>query len=101
MAPRAAHGVSGSRVQQRSKKYENFRLAKPLINVVYLINFSGYGTHLHGDERGSWKDGNYRPRQPVLEQAMRELMVQPPFVLNAEHRPIVLQALVELAVRQQ
>ena len=65
--------------------------------MTHLLTFSGYGTHLHGDPRGSWKNGNPHEPHAASEQAMRDLMPQPPFFLTAETRPIVLGALVDLA----
>ena len=65
--------------------------------MTHLLTFSGYGTHLHGDPRGSWKNGNPHEPHAAYEQAMRDLMPQPPFFLTAETRPIVLGALVDLA----
>ncbi len=68
--------------------------------MTYLLTFSGYGTHLHGDARGSWKNGDRHEAHAGYEQAMRDLMTQPPFVLTAQTRPIVLDALVALAARR-
>ena len=68
--------------------------------MTYLLTFSGYGTHLHGDARGSWNDGAFQLPHPGFEQAMRERMVQEAFVLSAIGRPLVLTALVDLAARR-
>ena len=64
--------------------------------MTYLVTFSCYGTHLHGDERGSWNDGAWQPPQPVFAAVMRQLMVQDPYELTAVERPVVLGALVEV-----
>ncbi|MBY0506471.1 MAG: hypothetical protein K2X03_21310 [Bryobacteraceae bacterium] len=65
--------------------------------MTYMITFSGYGTHLHGHELGSWKDGALQPPNTAREKIMRERMIQPPFVLDSPQRPMVLDALVTLA----
>lgn len=65
--------------------------------MTYLLTFSGYGTHLHGDERGSWKNGAAHEPHAAYHQAMRDLMTQPPFVLTPQTRPMALDALVALA----
>ena len=71
--------------------------------IAYLITFRTYGTWLHGDTRSSIR--RYRtsktqskrilPNVP-LEDAMREEMDQPPFVLNMEQRKAVRNAIKEL-----
>ena len=68
--------------------------------MTYLLTFSCYGTHLHGDARGSWNDGAFQVPHPGFEQAMRERMVQEAFVLTTVGRPLVLVALVDLAARR-
>ena len=68
--------------------------------MTYLLTFSGYGTHLHGDARGSWKNGDLHEPHAVYEQTMRNLMVQQPFLLSPENRPLVLNSLVAMAEKR-
>ena len=69
--------------------------------MTYFLTFSGYGTHLHGDERGSWKNGAAHEPHAAYQQAMRDLMTQAPFVLTHQTRPLALDALVALAARRE
>ena len=68
--------------------------------MTYLVTFSCYGTHLHGDERGSWNDGRWQPPQPGFAAVMQRLMVQEPYELTAVDRPVVLGALVEVCLNR-
>lgn len=79
-------------------KHPNSGQNKPM---TYLLTFSGYGTHLHGDERGSWNDGAWRPPHMGLAAAMQKALVQDPYTLTATERPLVLQALREIAAHRE
>ena len=68
--------------------------------MTYLLTISGYGTHLHGDARGSWKNGSLHEPHAVYEQTMRNLMVQQPFLLGPENRLLVLDSLVTMAEKR-
>jgi len=68
---------------------------------IYLITFACYGTHLHGDDRGSVDRRHNQPGSRVIQPderllaAERYLMDQPPYRLDAERRNIVLKAIRE------
>jgi len=64
----------------------------------YLITFACYGAHLHGDDAGS-VDQNHNlfgshlvQPDPQRARAEREKMPQPPYLLDAESRQVVLTA---------
>jgi REP element-mobilizing transposase RayT len=67
--------------------------------VTYLITFSCYGRHLHGDESGSVDRTHNVPGTAVLEldlsraAAERERMDQAPYILDQPRRDAVLQAI--------
>jgi REP element-mobilizing transposase RayT len=75
------------------------RSRHPLL-LTYLITFSCYGSHLHGDERGSidpkhnQPGSRVRPGEPALQRFERQSMKNPPYVLDAQRRQIVLRAIV-------
>jgi REP element-mobilizing transposase RayT len=67
--------------------------------VTYLVTFSCYGSHLHGDESGS-VDRNHnvsghRTLEPDAARVSRErdLMDQAPYLLDAPGRNTVLEAI--------
>jgi REP element-mobilizing transposase RayT len=64
----------------------------------YLLTFGTYGTHLHGDDRGSWRArrGFEAPNAP-LRLAHAASMKEAPFTLGEGARDVVLQAIVGLA----
>src|SRR5579883_894267 len=69
--------------------------------MTCFITFSTYGSHLPGDARGSYdhlREGSRKfiPPNPGLEAYRRELMEQEPFLLNAEQRAVVRDAMVEV-----
>jgi REP element-mobilizing transposase RayT len=74
--------------------------------VTYLITFSTYGSHLHGDERGSVDRNHNVVGAPLLEpsitwrNAERQSMEQAPYVLDESRRSIVLQAVVETCLHR-
>ena len=68
--------------------------------MTYLLTFSGYGTHLHGDARGSWKNGALHEPHAGYEQTMRSLMVQQPFMLGPDNRPLILNSLVAMTEKR-
>jgi REP element-mobilizing transposase RayT len=72
----------------------------PKSPLAYLITFTTYGTWLHGDPRGSViKDKRARPlaNQPKLLQYQRDHLKEPPFILDAQSRNIILQSLLKVA----
>ena len=70
--------------------------------MTYLITFACYGLHLHGKEAGSVdRDHNlYGSRLLAIDtervSTERELMDQPSYALDRDHRRVVLQALREV-----
>lgn len=69
--------------------------------IGYLITFRCYGTWLHGDDRGS-VDRHHRdygtpglPPSAIRRQHDRDLLKQPPAMLNANQRPVVESAIRE------
>jgi len=74
--------------------------------VGYFITFTCYGNWLHGDERGSvdhslaargWPRVNV---DPVVVEAMRKKLAQPPFMLDAAARGIVDATIREVCVHR-
>jgi REP element-mobilizing transposase RayT len=73
--------------------------------LAYFITFTTYGTWLHGSSRGKGSvDSEHNEfGAPFIEpdaereQAAREAMVQPPYVMGPAEREIVCKAIVELA----
>jgi REP element-mobilizing transposase RayT len=73
--------------------------------LAYFITFTTYGTWLHGSAKGkgSVDRAHNVHGTPFLEshvqreQAARNAMVQPPYVMGKQERDIVCQAIVELA----
>jgi len=69
------------------------------VTVTYLITFSTYGSHLHGDPRGSVDPKNNQPGsrmlgpRPGLE---RNAMTQSPYLLDDRSRPLVLESIVRV-----
>lgn len=64
----------------------------------YLLTFSTYGTHLHGDARGSFHAGaGYQPPDTVLRERNAHRRIQPAFALEEPARSVVLHAFVGLA----
>ena len=75
-----------------------------IMPLAYFITFSTYGTWLHGTDKGAGsvdRDHNtygqafVAPDPKRLDRA-RALMTQPPYVLDAARREVVLNALVTL-----
>ncbi len=68
---------------------------------AYFITFTTYGTHLHGDERGSVNPTHNKYGEPQLAirpglvAAERAFLRQPPFVMAADHRAAVNASIVE------
>lgn len=67
--------------------------------LAYLLTFTCYGTRLHGDEAGSVHRRCNTSGTPVapasagLERFERELLGGTPYVMDAERRRIVLEAI--------
>jgi len=67
--------------------------------VTYLITFSCYGSHLHGEESGSVdRNHNVSGNRTLAADAElvareRDLMHQAPYLLNASNRRSVLEAI--------
>jgi hypothetical protein len=70
--------------------------------MIYLITFTCYGCHLHGDELGSVDRSHNLPGSRMLEPNLRRTaadkrwMAQPPYLLDATGRAAVLEALLEV-----
>ena len=70
--------------------------------MAYLITFTCYGSHLHGDERGSvdrWHNGiggPTRPGEPALERFERGEMKSPPYLLDENCRKVILRAIIDV-----
>jgi REP element-mobilizing transposase RayT len=68
------------------------------IELRYFITFSCYGAHLHGDKAGSVDPSHNLPGSRVLEPnpqriaSERERMTQQPYLLDADSRAAVLDA---------
>lgn len=69
--------------------------------MTYLITFTCYGTHIHGDGSGS-VDRTHNlvgsrmvPENPRRASVERKVMHQPPYLLDQTRRDIVLAALAE------
>jgi len=75
--------------------------------MTYLITFVCYGCHLHGYESGSVDRGHNLPGSRVIEadaarlSAEQRRMEQPPYVLDAIRREVVLASLRERCSAQQ
>lgn len=73
--------------------------------IAFLLTFRTYGTWLHGDRRGSFqrRPGQAWPTalspQPLLERAMKGLLVHPPVRLDAGQRQLVTEAVEEACRR--
>ena len=67
--------------------------------LAYLITFSCYGSHLHGDDTGSVDrqhneyDLSFLPPDPKRHQTMRARMKCSPYLMNQPRRPTVLAAI--------
>ncbi|MBI4483913.1 MAG: transposase [Acidobacteria bacterium] len=77
------------------------------IPLGYLITFSCYGTHLHGDQRGSTtiylnEPGTPTiPSNPELVEENRKRMRQGPYRLDQSRRRIALEAVLEVCTYKQ
>jgi REP element-mobilizing transposase RayT len=71
--------------------------------LAYLITFATYGTWLHGRDPGSVDKQHNQPGTPFLppdparELAMRSNLREPPYLLDAARRAIVLDTIREVA----
>jgi|SRR5215471_14941585 len=74
--------------------------------MTYLITFSCYGSHLHGDESGSVDHGHNAFQTPVLERdasrvsTERRRMEQAPYRLDQIHRNAVLAAIQQVCAHR-
>jgi REP element-mobilizing transposase RayT len=76
------------------------------VPLAYLITFTCYGTHLHGDEEGSVDRGHNIPRTPHLlpnpdrmrTEQMR--MQEAAYAMDASCRSLVLRTLVEVSAHR-
>lgn len=72
----------------------------------YFITFACYGAHLHGDESGSVDRRHNLFGTRVLESSPRRAvaerlsMAQPPYELDSESRPVVLEALRQVCLQR-
>ena len=84
-----------SRDQRERLKAESIDL------VIYLITFTCYGCHLHGDESGSVDRAHSLPGSRVVEAnptqvlVAQRLMDQPPYDMDRSRREAVLAAMLE------
>lgn len=69
--------------------------------MTYLITFSCYGNHLHGDERGSVDRPHHIYRSPLADADPDRVLIErthlreQPYSIQAERREIVLDAIKE------
>ncbi len=69
--------------------------------LAYFLTWTTYGTRLHGDVRGTVDRDHNRPGTPFLPAdesrvlAMREKMLQPPYLMDEDA-----QAVVQAAIRE-
>ena len=72
----------------------------------YFITFACYGVHMHGDEPGSVDRRHNLPGSRLLEADPQRLsaesrsMIQAPYSLDQESRPVVLHALREVCLHR-
>ena len=75
--------------------------------MTYLITFTCYGCHLHGDERGSVDRQHNLPGSPLVKAdargvlTERHLMDQPPYLMDERCRQAVLAAIVDRCAQQR
>jgi REP element-mobilizing transposase RayT len=81
------------------ERYEIFTVAHPLECMTYLITFSTYGSHLHGDERGSVdRDHNLPGSRSCAPNHNRkrfeeQQMTQAPYLMGEPRRRLVLEGI--------
>jgi len=74
--------------------------------LAYLITFTTYGTHLHGDPSGSVskfrnsRDHDYVPDCPDLVRLSKRAMRDAPFLMNAVVRKVVFGAILATCRRK-
>ena len=74
--------------------------------MTYLITFTGYGCHLHGDASGSVDRTHNLPGSRVIEadgkrvSAELQRMDQPPYAMETSRREVVLASLRERCAQQ-
>jgi REP element-mobilizing transposase RayT len=69
--------------------------------MVYLITFSGYGSHVPGEEDTVSRHDNLvgsrrSPANPTLASGARAKMTHPAYDLGPEQRELVLRAMIEV-----
>jgi REP element-mobilizing transposase RayT len=75
----------------------------PSTPLAYFITFTTYGVWLHGRDIGSVdKQHNqpgtpFLPPEPIREAAMQQNMREPPYMLDAARRNVVLETIREVA----
>jgi hypothetical protein len=75
----------------------------PSTPLAYLITFTTYGAWLHGRDIGSvdkqHNDPNtpFLPPDPIREGAMHQNMSEPPYLLDAARRNVVLETIQEVS----
>jgi REP element-mobilizing transposase RayT len=66
--------------------------------IGFLLSFGTYGTHLHGDDRGSHRFGGaFVPPNRELREATFERLKETPFTLTEGARDVVLKAIIGVA----
>jgi REP element-mobilizing transposase RayT len=80
---------------------------KRTIPLASFLTFTTYGTWLHGREAGSvdcehnqFGEAVMSP-DPVLEEAMRQKLEEPPFVLDAQRRRVVRLSIEEVSTHRR
>jgi len=64
--------------------------------AAYFITFATYGSHLHGDDRGSFRaPAVLQPPSPAIVAHRQSLMTSAPMRLDAPMRDAVLRAIIE------
>ena len=77
------------------------------LTLRYLITFTCYGTHLHGDESGTVDRHHNLPGSRVLETnperatTEAELMDQKPYLLDSTRRSAVLESIREVCLHRR
>ncbi len=70
--------------------------------IAYFITFTCYGTWLHGDPRGSWREPIYGQTTKLapndsLRRRVADRLAADPFVMGPRERTVVAQAIEERA----
>jgi REP element-mobilizing transposase RayT len=75
--------------------------------IAYLITITCYGTHLHGDEKGSvdrhhnWFETPSVPPETSRRNQARRLMKFPPYQMDVAQRALILEAIQDICRRRR